>query len=109
LTLFDQLRELGASGELMKSAARLHAPRGNTPEEVEELKQQVIEVQEALLAYFHQLKKNTNQGSRVDSGADELGLAFLIDDDLAAILTELDASGEPPRRLLPGTAYYVEH
>jgi signal transduction histidine kinase len=109
LTLVDQLRELGASGELMKSAARLHAPRGNAPEEVQELKQQVIQVQEALLAYFQQLKKNSNQGSRIDSGADELGLAFLIDDDLAAILTELDESGEPPRRLLPGTEYYVEH
>jgi signal transduction histidine kinase len=109
LTLLDQLRELGASGELMKSAARLHAPRANTPEEVDELKQQVIAAQEALLAYFQRLKKNANQGSRVDSGADELGLAFLIDDDLAAILTELDSAGEPPRRLLPGTEYYVEH
>src|SRR5262245_55240955 len=109
LTLLDQLRELGASGELMKSAARLHAPRANTPEEVEELKLQVIAAQEALLAYFQRLKQNTNQGNRVDSGTDELGLAFLIDDDLAAILAELDTSGEPPRRLLPGTEYYVEH
>jgi signal transduction histidine kinase len=109
LTLLDQLRELGASGELMKSAARLHAPRANTPEEVEELKQQVLGVQEALVAYFRRLKSNANQGNRVDSGADELGLAFLIDDDLAAILAELDAAGEPPRRLLPGTEYYVEH
>ncbi|MFI5456767.1 MAG: sensor histidine kinase [Isosphaerales bacterium] len=109
LTLVDQLPELGASGELMKSAAPLHAPRANTPEEIEELKQQVIEVQEALLTYFHQLKKNANQGSRVDSGTDELGLAFLIDDDLAAILSELDPSRGPPVRLLPGTEYYVEH
>ena len=41
LTLVDQLRELGASADLMKSAARLHAPRVNTAEEIEELKQQV--------------------------------------------------------------------
>ena len=61
------------------------------------------------MIYFNQLKKNTNQGSRVDSGTDELGLAFLIDDDLAAILSELDPSHPPPERLLPGTEYYVEH
>src|SRR5262245_36127508 len=78
LTLVDQLRELGASGELMKSAAPLHAPRVDRPEEIAELRQQVIVAQGALLTYFHQLKKNTNQGSRVDSGTDELGLAFLI-------------------------------
>ena len=109
LTLADQLRELGASGELMKSAAPLRVPRTNTPEETEELKEQVLRAQGALVVYFQQLKANTSQGSRVDSGTDELGLAFLIDDDLAAILAELDPSQGPPKRLLPGTAYYVEH
>jgi len=109
LTLVDQLRELGASGELMKAAAPLHAPRANTAEETEELKRQVLGAQQALLVYFQELKKNTNQGSRVDSGTDELGLAFLIDDDLAAIFGELDPSQGPPKRLLPGTEYYVEH
>jgi signal transduction histidine kinase len=109
LTLVDQLRELGASGQLMKSAAPLHAPRVNSPEEIDELKRQVLEARQALLVYFQELKKNTNQGSRVDSGTDELGLAFLIDDDLAAILSELDPSRQPPLRLLPGTEYYVEH
>ena len=108
LTLVDQLRELGASGALMRSAAPLHAPRASSPDEVDDLKRQVIGAQQALLTYFNQLKKNTNQGSRVDSGTDELGLAFLIDDDLAAILSELDPS-RPPKRLLPGTEYYVEH
>src|SRR5262249_34681484 len=100
LTLVDQLRELGASGVLMKSTARLHTPRSNSPEEIAELKRQVGDVQQALLVYFQQLKKNTNQGSRVDSGTDELGLAFLIDDDLAAISSELDGSTGPPKRLL---------
>jgi signal transduction histidine kinase len=109
LTLVDQLRELGASGVLMQSAARLHAPRANSPEEILELKRQVSEAQQSLWVYFTQLKKNTNQGNRVDSGADELGLAFLIDDDLAAIASELEASHGPPKRLLPGTEYYVEH
>jgi signal transduction histidine kinase len=109
LTLVDQLRELGASGALMKTAAQLHAPRTGSQEELQELKSQVLEAQQALWGYFQQLKKNTNQGSRVDSGTDELGLAFLIDDDLAAILHELDPGAGPPRRLLPGTEYYVEH
>ena len=54
------------------------------------------------------LKKNTTQGSRVDSGTDELGLAFLIDDDLAAIRTELDLGQGPAETLLPGTAVYVK-
>src|SRR5271169_5243728 len=66
LTLVDQLRELGASGALMKSAAPLHAPRVNSAEEIAELRAQVGEAQQALMVYFQQLKKNTNQGSRVD-------------------------------------------
>jgi two-component system, NtrC family, sensor kinase len=109
LTLVDQLRELGASGALMKSAAQLHAPRTNSPEEIAELKGQVLEARQALWAYFQQLKNNTSHGSRVDSGTDELGLAFLIDDDLAAILFELDPGKGSLERLLPGTEYYVEH
>jgi two-component system, NtrC family, sensor kinase len=108
LTLVDQLRELGASGALMKSAAPLHAPRLNSSDEIAELTAQVLEAQQALRVYFLQLKKNTNQGSRVDRGTDELGLAFLIDDDLAAILSELDPAHAPPVRLLPGTAYYID-
>jgi two-component system NtrC family sensor kinase len=108
LTLVNQLRELGASGALMKSAAPLHAPRQGTPEEIAELTSQVLEAQQALRVYFLQLKENTNQGSRVDRGTDELGLAFLIDDDLAAILSELDPEHAPPFRLLPGTAFYIE-
>jgi two-component system, NtrC family, sensor kinase len=108
LTLVDQLRELGASGDLMKSAARLHAPRVNSPEEIAELKSQVIVAQQALEIYVQRLKHNSFQGSRVDSGTEELGLAFLIDDDLANILSELDPASGPPRRLLPGTKYYLD-
>ena len=65
--------------------------------------------QQALRAYFDQLKRNANLGSRLDSGTDELGLAFLIDDDLAAILSELDPAHPAPECKLPGTQYYVEH
>ena len=73
--------------EVGGSASR---PRTSSPEEIAELRQQVVSAQRDLVTYFNQLKKNANQGSRVDSGTDELGLAFLIDDDLAAILSELD-------------------
>jgi two-component system, NtrC family, sensor kinase len=107
LTLLDQMREIGASGALMGSAVPLRAPRSSSPEEIEELKRQVNAAQNALEKYFKQLKKNANQGNRVDSGTEELGLAFLIDDDLTAILNELDPS-HPTERLLPGTKYYVE-
>jgi two-component system, NtrC family, sensor kinase len=107
LTLLDQMREIGASGALMGSAVPLRAPRSGSPEEIEELKRQVNAAQNALEKYFKQLKKNANQGNRVDSGTEELGLAFLIDDDLTAILNELDPS-HPTERLLPGTKYYVE-
>jgi two-component system, NtrC family, sensor kinase len=109
LTFLDQIREIGASAALMRSAAPLRAPRTSSPQEIAELRQQVYNAQRDLFTYFIQLKKNANQGSRVDSGTDELGLAFLIDDDLAAILSELDPSHPPPERKLPGTEYYVEH
>jgi signal transduction histidine kinase len=110
LTLVDQLRELGASAELIESVFRLHPPRDpDTVAEREELKRRVGTAQDALLAYFRRLKTNTAQGSRVDSGIDELGLAFLMDDDLAAIKSELDPSLGAPEKLLllPGTAYWI--
>jgi two-component system NtrC family sensor kinase len=109
LTFLDQIREIGASAALMRSAAPLRAPRTSSPQEISELRQQVASAQRDLVTYFDQLKENANRGSRLDSGIDELGLAFLIDDDLAAILSELDPSHPPPERKLPGTAYYVEH
>ena len=88
----------------------MRAPRTGSPQEIAELKQQVDRCAAATLStYFNQLKKNANQGNRVDSGTDELGLAFLIDDDLAAILSELDPSPSARAKALPGTEYYVEH
>ena len=58
-------------------------------------------------AYFRELKKNTTRGNRADDGRDELGLAFLIDDDLTAILAELDPDDEAGRPLFPGTTVYL--
>ena len=108
LTLADQLPELGASADLIEHVYRLHAPRDGTNSELEDLRQRVFAAQDALLVYFRQLKKNTTQGSRVDSGTDELGLAFLIDDDLAEIRRELTAAAGPAVTLLPGTSVYVK-
>ncbi len=108
LTLVDQLRELGASAKLIESVFRMHPPRDSaSTTEREELKRQTAVAQDALLVYFHQLKKNTSQGSRIDQGLDELGVAFLMDDDLAAIVAELDPAAGPVKTLLPGTSYYV--
>lgn len=108
LTLVDQLRELGASAELMESVFRVHAPREDaTADDQRALALRVQGAREALLVYFHQLKQNTKQGSRVDQGLDELGLAFLMDDDLAAILSEIDPAQGVVEPLLPGTSFYV--
>jgi signal transduction histidine kinase len=108
LTLVDQLRELGASAKLIESVFRIHPPRdGLSENDSAELRNQVAVAQDALFVYFRQLKKNTSQGSRVDQGLDELGLAFLMDDDLAAVLAELEPEMGPAKTLLPGTAYYV--
>jgi signal transduction histidine kinase len=108
LTLVDQLRELGATADLIESVYSLHVPREGTDAEKADMRQRVITAQDSLLVYFRILKKNSSQGSRVDSGADELGLAFLIDDDLAAIRSELEPAPRAAETLLPGTAVYVK-
>jgi two-component system NtrC family sensor kinase len=110
LTQTDQLVELGASVDLIDSVFRLHAPRDRTPEETEELRARVGEARQALLTYFRVLKQNTVRGNRANSGVDELGLAFCIDDDLAKILKELDPESQEAVPVLRGTSYYVnEH
>jgi two-component system, NtrC family, sensor kinase len=109
LTLADQLPELGASVNLIESVNRLHAPREGTKAELDDLRLRAGAAQDALLVYFKKLKKNTQQGSRVDSGTDELALAFLIDDDLAEIRKELTASQAPAETILPGTSVYIKY
>jgi signal transduction histidine kinase len=108
LTLVDQLRELGASARLIESVYRIHAPRQESVAEVQDLRSRVLAAQQALTVYFRQLKKNAEQGSRVGEGRDELGLAFLMDDDLAEILNELDPAHGPVDLLFPGTVYYIK-
>ena len=79
---------------------RIHAPREGTAEENDELRQLVPRLSRHSRVYFTQLKKNTDQGSRGDSGRDELGLAFLIDDDLAEILARARSRARTGRSLV---------
>ena len=106
LTLVDQLRELGASKDLLQVVVRLEAPRQGTLEESRALERKVEDAQKALIAYFDELNKNTTRGSRADDGRDEMGLAFAIDIDLAAILWELGA-GPKAGYKLPRTSVYL--
>jgi two-component system, NtrC family, sensor kinase len=109
LTLGDQLREIGASTQLFASVFRLHAPRdGTTAEEMTELKKRVLEAREALQIYYRELKKNTTQGNRADTGYDELRLALSMDEDLTAILNEIDQEHGPVEPLFPGTTVYAD-
>jgi two-component system, NtrC family, sensor kinase len=107
LTLTDQLVELGASADLIEAVLRLHAPRDGTAQELDNLTAGVKEARQVLLTYFHYLKQNTIRGNRANSGIDELGLAFRIDDDLASILSEMNPASAPAAPVLPGTSYYV--
>ncbi|WP_406695207.1 ATP-binding protein [Singulisphaera sp. Ch08] len=107
LKLVDQLHELGASKELLQVVVPLESMGDvDTPEERLELKNKVDQAQKALLDYHTWLRKNTTQGNRADDGRDELGLAFLIDSDLTAILNELNP-GAPIEPSLPGTMTYL--
>src|SRR4051812_2216876 len=106
LTLVDQLRELGASKDLLQYVLLLEMPRKGTPQEYRALERKVKDARRALVAYYKELKQNTSRGNRADDGRDELGLAFVIDNDLTAILAELNPESEVAP-VLPGTALYL--
>lgn len=109
LTLVDQLREIGASTQLFAAVFRLHPPRDDSaPEELTDLRHRVVEARDALAVYYRELKKNTTQGSRGDTGYDELRLALLMDQDLTAILNEIDPQHAPYTPLFPGTTRYAD-
>ena len=65
----------------------------------------MLDARRALQKYFDALKKNKLSGNRGD-GWEELGLAFQIDSDLTAILTELEP-GREVRHLFPGTTEFM--
>ena len=106
LTLVDQLRELGASKDLLQEVVALEIPHIDTLEARQTLERQVKAARQALIRYHKELRKNTTRGNRADDGRDELGLAFVIDHDLAAMLAELNpAVAVAP--VLPGTTVYT--
>jgi signal transduction histidine kinase len=107
LSLTNQLRELGASKDMIEGVFRLHAPRDGSEEERRELIAAAELARESLTAYFQELRQNTLRGNRANSGVDELGLSFLMDDGLAAILNELRPEGPAVEPILNGTSYYV--
>lgn len=107
LTLVDLLPELGASKQLMQVVAELDGSVQMSRSERQDLERKVLTAREALVVYFEKLKKNATRGNRVDYGRDELGLAFLIDDELTSILTDLN----PLRKItpvFPGTRLYMK-
>ncbi len=108
LKLTDQLRELGASTDLIECVFKLEPPREGmgTVQERRELERKVKLAHDALWKYFTELKKNTTRGNRADSGLDELGFAFLIDIDLTAMHAALNPDEKPAPRL-PGTSFYL--
>jgi len=106
LTLMDQLRELGASKDLMQYVLRLEAPRDDNAKDRRLLAGRVRDARKALKRFHDELKKNATRGSRADDGLDELRLAFLIDHDLTSILAELEP-GIRVRAEFPGTPLYV--
>ncbi|MGC8639989.1 MAG: sensor histidine kinase [Isosphaeraceae bacterium] len=107
LTQSDQLVEMGASVDLIDRVFQLHPPSDGNAQEQKIVIEGVNAARDALWTYYSCLKQNTIRGNRANSGMDELGLAFLIDDDLAEILAELDPSSGPKATKLPGTSYYV--
>ncbi len=105
LVLTDQLRELGASAELLRLCVQIDSLRGEAPGERDRLQAQLREARKALTAYCDQLKENNSRGNRPDI-RDELGLAFRIDHDLAAILRQLEP-GAKVGPILPYTEQWV--
>ncbi|KAJ3073553.1 hypothetical protein HK102_005979, partial [Quaeritorhiza haematococci] len=98
---------LGASKDLIESVFRLHAPREKSEQERAELIATAEAARASLVSYFHELKQNTMRGNRANSGLDELGLSFLMDDGLAQVLRDLRPTEPPAEPVLHGTTYYV--
>jgi signal transduction histidine kinase len=105
LSQVDQIRELGGARNLLQEVVALGLSQTGTAEGRRALEAKVRRAREALIGYHIELRKNTTRGNRADDGRDELGLAFVIDSDLAAILAGLDP-GARAAPVLPGTSIY---
>ena len=106
LTLMDQLRELGASKDLLQYVVRLEAPRRDTEPERRVLANRVKDARAALEKFHKELKRNAVRGNRADDGMDELRMALLIDSDLTAILSDLEPNAQV-RHEFPATPIYM--
>lgn len=110
LTFIDQLRELGASKDLLQSVVRLDALRaGKADGRQLSMEKEARTAREALKRYYIELEKNSQRGNRADDGRDEFGLAFLIDDDLAAILSYLSPSSKAEQLIARTKIYLTRH
>ena len=108
LTLVDQLRELGASKDLLQGRRPARGRRATgRPRSAGSWSGRSRQAQKALVAYFEELKKNTTRGNRADDGRDELGLAFADrqrpDGDPGRARARADRSSH----VLPGTSVYL--
>jgi len=110
LTLMNQLRELGASTELLKAVLRLTSVDISTLDDQPGVRDaflgRVEAVRKPLGQYYALLETNSTRGDRVDDGRDEFSLVFLIDDDLTAIRNQLDPASEV-RPLFERTPIYL--
>jgi two-component system NtrC family sensor kinase len=107
LTLVDQLRELGGATQLFERVVKLEAPRPDEPATDLALLQNARSARSALLVYFEQLKENARRGNRADDGLAAAALAFDVDADLTAILTDLEPDSDV-HYVLPGTQGYLQ-
>ncbi len=121
LTLVDQLKELDASKELLKAVAQLDVLR-NTPIEpridlrssataarLDRTIEKVEAARTALQRYYKELERNWTKGNRADDGRDEFELAFLIDDDLTAILNHIQPERDTPPLFARTSVYLSRH
>jgi len=106
LTSVDQLREFGGASDLFEKVVRLEPPRVDEPGSEEALRLRTHDARNSLVSYFDELKKNAIRGNRADDGRDAATLAFEVDVDLTAILSQLE-SGASHDHVLAGTAGYL--
>jgi two-component system, NtrC family, sensor kinase len=113
LTLTNQLRELGASKDLLQAVMLLDIDvdrdlmdhDSDNPARLQGRLHRLEAARSALARYYYELDHNSTRGDRLD-GTEEFTLAFLLDDDLAAIRHALDPNldGAP---LFARTSYFL--
>ncbi len=105
--LIDQLPELGGAKGLFERVVLLEPPRDDDPAGPLALRDRARDARKALVIYFEHLVRNASRGNRADDGRDAGVLAFDVDADLTAILTQFEPGGGVPYAL-PGTAGHLK-